>query len=534
MKELPIGIQSFEKLRNGGFLYVDKTKEILQLTSSNIVFLSRPRRFGKSLLVSTLEELYTSNQSLFEGLYIYDKWDWTQRYPVIRIDWAGIKHGSKEEMERSMSTFLKRQAKLEKIKLVSEYASDCFVELIESLHCKKNNKVVVLIDEYDKPILDAIGKPEAADIRAFLQDFYVVLKSADDHLKFVFMTGVTKVAKVSIFSALNSLKDITLNDKYASICGYTQEELERNFSEYIDETAVRVNMTRDDLLAKIRFMYDGYTWDGKTSVYNPFSTLMFFDNKKFSSYWFETGTPTFLINRLKKHGLAKTVLEPIVAGQRAFNSYDPDELEDIPLLFQTGYLTVKDEEMTNGDSLYTLEVPNMEVKESLMEHLLSAYTNYPLSKMSALGRQMLKQILAFDAKGFTNNMRIMFADVPYTLKPSKAKNQAKAEAQNLANEAFYHIIFQLWMTMLGFNIQSEKMTNRGRIDAVLQQDGVAIVTELKYHATTELETLLNQAIAQIREKRYYEPFLDRKVILLGIAFSGKEVGCSIEQLKVEN
>ncbi|GAP73403.1 hypothetical protein SAMD00024442_89_4 [Candidatus Symbiothrix dinenymphae] len=227
-------------------------------------------------------------------------------------------------------------------------------------------------------------------------------------------------------------------------------------------------------------------------------------------------------------------MEPIVAGQRAFNSYDPDELEDIPLLFQTGYLTVKDEKMTNGDSLYTLEVPNMEVKESLMEHLLSAYTNYPLSKMSELGRQMLKQILAFDAEGFTNNMRIMLADVPYTLQPSKAQDKAEAEAENLASEAFYHNIFQMWMTMLGFNIQSERMTNRGRMDAVLQQEGVAIVTELKYHATTETDILLNQAIAQIREKRYYEPFLDRKVILLGIAFSGKDVGCRIEQLKVEN
>ncbi|GHT54810.1 ATPase AAA [Bacteroidia bacterium] len=531
MKELPIGIQSFEDLRSNDYLYIDKTEDIYRLvTSSKVVFLSRPRRFGKSLLVSTLEELYTSNQSLFEGLYIYDKWDWTQHYPIIRIDWTSIEHGSREEMERSMSTFLKRQAKLEKIKLVSEYASDCFAELIELLHRKKGNKVVVLIDEYDSPILDTMGKPDAEAVREFLQNFYKRLKATDNHLKFVFMTGITKVAKVSIFSALNSLKDITLNDKYASICGYTQEELERNFSEYIDETAVHVKMTREDLLAKIRKWYDGYTWDGKTSVYNPFSTLPFFDNKEFSDYWFATGTPTFLINRLKKHGLAKTVLEPVIADSSAFDSYDPDALDDVPLLFQAGYLTVKNKEMIDGEPEYTLGVPNQEVRVSLMEHLLSAYTNYPLSKMSALGRQMLKQILAFDAKGFTNNMRIMLADVPYTLKPSKAKNEAKAEAQNLANEALYHIIFQLWMTMLGFNIQSERMTNRGRIDAVLQQDGVAIVAELKYHATTELETLLNQAIAQIREKHYYEPFLDRKVILLGIAFSGKEVGCRIEQI----
>ncbi|GHV66272.1 ATPase AAA [Bacteroidia bacterium] len=521
MKKLPIGIQSFESLRSEGFLYVDKTKTIFQLTSSRIVFLSRPRRFGKSLLVSTLGELYEGNKLLFEGLYIYDKWDWTQQYPVIRLDWTNIEHGSGEKMERDMSDTLRSIAATNKIALTRQYASSLFSELIESLHQKTGKKVVVLIDEYDSPILDSVGKPEAEGVREFLQSFYKRLKATDDHLKFVFMTGITKVAKVSIFSALNNLDDITLDEGYASICGYTQEELERDFSEYIDNTAVHVNMTREDLLAKIRKWYDGYSWDGKTSVYNPFSTLPFFKRQEFSNYWFETGTPTFLINRLKKHGLVKTILEPIVAVQTDFDSYDPEALDDVPLLFQTGYLTVKNKEVTNGNPLYTLEVPNMEVKESLMEHLLSAYTNYPLSTMSALGREMLQQILVCDEDGFTTNMRRMFAGVSYTLQPEDNMYED-------ANEARYHIIFQMWMTMLGFNIQSEKITNRGRMDAVLLQDGVAIVVELKYHAKKKLKTLLKQAIAQIYDKRYYEQFLDRKIILLGIAFSGKEVGCRIE------
>ncbi|GHV65819.1 ATPase AAA [Bacteroidia bacterium] len=534
MKKLPIGIQSFEDLRSNGYLYVDKTEDIYRLvTSSKIVFLSRPRRFGKSLLVSTLGELYKGNQSLFEGLYIYDKWDWTHQYPVIRIDWTNIEHRSSEVMEQSMSTFLQQEANFHELTLVSKYSADCFAELITLLHRKTGQKVVVLIDEYDSPILDSVGKPEAEGVREFLQSFYKRLKATDDHLKFVFMTGITKVAKVSIFSALNNLEDITLDEKYASICGYTQEELERDFSEYIDDTAVHLEMTREDLLANIRRMYDGYSWDGTTSVYNPFSTLPFFKMKVFSNYWFETGTPTFLINRLKKHGLAKTILEPIVASQTAFDSYDPEALDDVPLLFQTGYLTVKNKQRVGISSQYTLEVPNMEVKESLMEHLLSAYTNYPRSTMSVLGREMLQQILVCDEEGFTNNMRKMFADVPYTLQASKSRNKAKAEAENLENEARYHIIFQLWMTMLGFNIQSEKITNRGRMDAVLLQDGVAVVVELKYHAKKKLKTLLKQAIAQIYDKRYYEQFLDRKVILLGIAFSGKEVGCRIECRNLE-
>jgi hypothetical protein len=263
--------------------------------------------------------------------------------------------------------------------------------------------------------LDSTGKLEAAGVRTFLQEFYKILKATDDHLKFVFLTGVTKAAKVSIFSVLNSVNDITIDDKYASICGYTQEELERDFSEYINDTAVCLDMTREDLLVKIREMYDGYSWDGKTSVYNPFSTLLLFDKNKFSNYWFETGTPTFLINRLKKRNLAKTVLEPVVVGLSAFDSYDPDDLNDIPLLFQTGYLTIKKEEMIYGDSQYTLEVPNLEVREALMRHLLSAFTTYPVSQMSQFGREMLQQICNCDEEGLTNNLQKMFADVPYRL-----------------------------------------------------------------------------------------------------------------------
>jgi hypothetical protein len=518
MKILPIGIQSFEELRKAGYLYVDKTEEIHRLiTNSHIVFLSRPRRFGKSLFISTMEELFKGNKALFEGLYIYDKWDWTQQNPVIRIDWTRIKHQNKEDMEQDMSDFLHSIAKNNGIILTHRFASSLFAELIESLHRKTGNKVMVLIDEYDRPILSSMGKPEASEIRECLQEFYMILKATDDHLKFVFLTGVTKVAKVSIFSVLNSPDDISVDDKYASICGYTQEELERDFSEHINDTAVRLDMTKEALLAKIREMYDGYTWDGKTPVYNPYSTLLLFRKQEFSNYWFETGTPTFLINRLKKRGLAQTVLEPIEVGPSAFNSYDPNALEDIPLLFQTGYLTIKDKKMFDGDPLYTLEVPNLEVRESLMRHLLNAFTTYPMSQMSELGRKMLQQIRDCDAEGLQNNLRQMLAGVPYTLQPEDS-------AAEDADEARYHIIFQVWMTLLGFNIQSEKLTDKGRMDAVLLQPGLAIVAELKYRATCDA------AIAQIREKRYYEQFLDRKVILLGIAFTGKDVVCKIELL----
>jgi hypothetical protein len=525
MKKLPIGTQSFEILRSSGFLYVDKTEHNHRLiANSRVVFLSRPRRFGKSLLISTLDELFKGNQSLFEGLWIYDQWDWTQRYPVIRIDWTDIMHGNKEEMERDMSSFLKRKANLYGITLVSEYASSLFAELIELLHQTTGQKAVVLIDEYDSPILDTMDKSGFGEVQEWLQTFYKRLKAKDDHLKFIFLTGITKVAKVSIFSVLNSTKDITIDDRYASICGYTQAELESNFSEHISDMAEQSGKTREDLLADIRTWYDGYTWDGETPVYNPFSTLLFFDRKEFGNYWFSTGTPTFLIERLKKQNLSKTVLEPVTVGSEAFDSYEPDNLGDISLLFQTGYLTVKEKNKSGIKPLYTLGVPNMEVRESLMEHLLSAYTHYPVSQMSPLARTMLQQICQCDAAGLQSNLRMMLSGVPYTLCP-------KDEAAEDENEARYHIIFQVWMTLLGFDIQSERLTNRGRMDAVLKQPGLAVVAELKYHATAKTDALLDQAIAQICEKRYYEQFLDRNVLLLGIAISGKEVSCRIEPLE---
>ncbi|GHT42933.1 ATPase AAA [Bacteroidia bacterium] len=519
MKQLPIGTQSFEVLRSNDFLYVDKTEDILHLVTNNRgVFFSRPRRFGKSLLVSTMEELFKGNKTLFEGLYICDKWDWTQQYPVIRIDWTDIKHQTAEEIERSMFSYLMQRANYLGLTLVSEYADSLFSELIAALHRKTEKRVVVLIDEYDSPILEAIGQPEAESIRNFLQGFYRRLKANDEHLQFVFLTGITKVAKLSIFSVLNNLNDITLNAQYASICGYTQQELENVFSDHIAKAMLCLEMTKEGLLQNIRKWYDGYTWDGKTAVYNPFSTLLFFNNSAFSGYWYSTGSSTFLADRLKKRNITGMVLEPVIVGSSAFDSCDTDNIGDIPLLFQTGYLTVKERKLTGGIPSYTLGVPNLEVREALMEHLLIAYTQFPQVQLKNLAADIAQNFSDCDSEGLQNNLRQLFAGVAYTLLPAD-------------NEAYYHTIYQILMTLLGFEIQSDRMTNRGRMDAVVLKPGLAVVTEIKYHAKKKPAALLKQAIAQIREKRYYEPFLDRKVILLGLAFSGKEVSCRIEPLK---
>jgi hypothetical protein len=356
MKNLPIGIQSFEDIRSNNYLYVDKTEYLYRMvTTGKVYFLSRPRRFGKSLTVSTLEALFRGQKELFEGLYIYDKWDWTKQYPVIRIDWTAIKHGTSEEIERDLLVWLKRLARENEITLFSEYASSCFGELIVELHRKTGEKVVVLIDEYDKPVTDNLMNKEVREAnKQALHDFYQVMKGTDDHLRLIFLTGVSKFAGLSVFSALNNPKDITLDKNYAMLCGITQEELESYFPEHLDAVAKELSITRNELLENIQEWYNGYSWDGKTSVYNPFSTLLLLDQKVFRNFWFATGTPTFLIELLKKRNNIESYLQPIQARDNIFSSYDPERLETIPLLFQTGYLTIKGVTLEDFELKYTL------------------------------------------------------------------------------------------------------------------------------------------------------------------------------------
>ncbi|MDR2679700.1 MAG: AAA family ATPase [Tannerella sp.] len=423
MKNLPIGTQSFEILRSQDLLYVDKTELIYQLvTTGRIYFLSRPRRFGKSMLISTLDALFSGRKELFEGLYIYDKWDWSKSHPVIRIDWTAIRHGTPEEIESSLSVWLKIEARENEITLLSGYASDCFRELITELHRKTGKKVVVLVDEYDAPILDVMSKSpaELKAIQESLQNIYRILKATDEHLQFILLTGVSKFAKLSIFSTLNSPDDITIDESYAAICGYTQEELEYYFSEYIDALIAKGD-TRENLLGKIRFWYNGYTWDGKTSVYNPYSTLSFFKKQLFSNYRFASGTPTFLMERLKKQNNIELLTEPVTAKPNTFDSFDPSHIEAIPLLFQTGYLTIKSKEHTEDVPKYTLGVPNMEVHQSLSEYLLSAYSEYPLSGIATLTENMYEQLRSLDAAGFAQSVRTMLENIPYNIQIGNEK-----------------------------------------------------------------------------------------------------------------
>jgi hypothetical protein len=522
MQSLPVGIQSFEKLRSNNFLYVDKTKEIYRMVSeAGAYFLSRPRRFGQSLLISTMHELFAGNKQLFEGLYIYDKWDWSRKYPVIRIDWTMVSHKTQEEIEISLKDHLNSLAGMYDITLMSQYAVNCFAELIEKLHDKTGERVVVLVDEYDVPILDIMGKSheKPENIKTSLHDIYKVLKGSDDHLKFVFLTGVSKFAGLSVFSAMNNLQDISLNDDYATICGITQNELENYFSEHLDATADKMNLTGIDLLDAIRKWYNGYSWNGSISVYNPFSTLLFLKQKVLKNFWFETGTPTFLIDLLKKRNNIENFLQPVRAKENIFSSYDPERLETIPLLFQTGYLTIKDVIPEDGELVYTLEAPNQEVRKSFIQNMFISYTNLTLDKMIKLHEDMNRQIKTCDSKGMEQSLRAMIAQVPHQL--------------HIEKEAYYHSLFLVWLYFMGFKVQGEISTNAGRIDAVWELPDRTVITEMKYHAERPLEKLLNEAIKQIHDRKYYEAYLDKDVILMAIAFSGKEISCRIRQHELD-
>ena len=517
MKTLPIGIQSFPKLIKENKIYVDKTKYIYELVKTgNVFFLSRPRRFGKSLLISVFKELFKGNKELFEGLYIYDKWDWSETNPVIHLDFAEINYKTSLKLEADLLDLMSETAKRHNIELTANNLISRFSQLIKQLHSITGKHVVILVDEYDKPITDSLSNKDVlSENKRILHDFYQVIKATDEHLKFVFLTGVSKFSGLSIFSAFNSVNDITVDDKYSAICGYTQEELEENFKDYIIKLSKELNLTYEEITASIKDWYDGYSWDGKISVYNPFSTLMLFDKKEFENYWFRTGTPTFLMELIRKHNRPQAFLDAIELPGRAFESYDPDNLSVVPLLFQTGYLTIKSKKSSIKGIQYALDFPNNEVKESFFQYLLSSYTSYTPDIIPEMFDRTSRQLENLDSAGLQDSITALLANIPYQIKGD--------------SEAYYHSIFLIWLKTLGFDIQGEISTSSGRIDAVLKQDNYTVITEIKYSAEKEFEEMLEAAFKQIDDKKYYEAYLGKKIILLAIAFNGKSVKCEFKE-----
>jgi hypothetical protein len=510
-RKLPIDLQVFETIREEGFLYVDKTRYISRmLEKGRYFFLSRPRRFGKSITVSTLRCLFENRRSLFDGLRIAEngRWKWGE-YPIILFDFNTLSHDTPDHFRLDLERSLIRTGAEYGIDLEEPLLKGKFNELILALKKRTGMPVAVLIDEYDKPVIDHLGRGEARmevarTNRDILKNFLGVLKGADAsrHIRFVFITGVSKFSRVSIFSELNNLVDITMDKDYAGMAGYTEEELERYFKPHLAELAKALNLSTPDAMKALGRHYDGYRFSkSPETVYNPFSVLRAFSHSEFGNYWFETGTPTFLVNLLREKHYDLTAIEHLTVGETVFSTYDLETLSPEALLFQTGYVTIRD---VQGD-IFTLGYPNREVKCAFLKQLMYSFTRHlDGSRQSAfllLSRFLEKE----DIASFFDTVKSIFATISYTLTTER-------------NEAYFHTLFYLMVSASGVNVRSEILTNRGRIDLVAEFEDKVYIMEFKCDQSAKA------GLEQIRRKGYAERFrrLGKRRILLGINFSSEE------------
>jgi hypothetical protein len=506
LRALPLGVQTFLKMREGNYVYVDKTEHIYNLARNyGVYFLSRPRRFGKSLTVSTFKELFEGNRLLFKGLWIEDKWDWSVTNPVIHISFATLGYKNLG-LEQSLIHELGDLAKTHGLTYATNSLSLQFEELIKHLH-QQHGKVVILIDEYDKPIIDFLEKedlPQAKANQKIMKNFYSVLKDAEPYLQFLFITGVSKFSKVSIFSDLNHLTDLTLMEEYATITGYTQYELESYFEGHIQEVMLRQNMSRLELLAVMKEWYNGFSWDGVHTLYNPFGTLMFLKEKVFKNHWFTTATPTFLVNLMKEKVAYKYEKEWI--SQLMLEKYDLDNLDLVSLMFQTGYLTVRELDIKSGDLL--LDYPNREVRDGMYQFLLNDLTtNQYRHSSSTTVKDLSKAFRNDDMEKVQLIINTLFADLPVFLYEPKRDDKRK---EIELSERFFHSIIHLVFKYLGIFIDSEVNTSFGRADSVVTTDTHIYVFEFKYNRSGKA------AFDQIIKKNYADKYRATGKTIIGI------------------
>jgi hypothetical protein len=504
LKNLPIGQSSFENLIKGDMLYVDKTEIIYRMiTTSKYFFLSRPRRFGKSLLISTLEEIFKGNKELFKDLWIYKAdYNW-EEYPVVIIDFNHVLSDNHIMLQEGITKLLVDVANAHGLQLEENVYKYAFVELIKKLSEKYSKQVVLLIDEYDKPIITHLGKGDegirlAEKNRDILKNFYGTIKAASviENLRFVLLTGVSKFSKAGVFSELNNLSDITMHDRYASILGITEEELAHYFDEYIKLQCNYLEIDEEEVRLKIREYYNGYRFsETDLKVYNPFSLIKFFDESKFRNYWFESGTPTFLVNLIKERNYYIPQTESFSADETTFSSYELDNLDITALLFQTGYLTIKDYDRDFGT--YVLGYPNVEVKYSFLRHLYKDRVPDEDNKYKRLVELLAKG----DLDEFISVMSSIFAGITY-------------DEGSRINEANFHTLFYVTLAAGGLPARSQVLNYSGRIDMVVEVKDKVYIFEFKCNQSAD------KAIEQIRQKKYYEGFTSsaKEIYLVGINF----------------
>ena len=487
MKNLPLGINSLAKLLDSDCIYVDKTRRAWQLAKQpGAFFLSRPRRFGKSLFVDTLKELFEGNQRLFEGLYIHDRWDWSRRFPVIVIDFAGGVMDSRQALDEKILEILASQRKRLGVTTDKTSISGIFGDLIEAAAHRYGQRAVVLVDEYDKPILDNIDKPEiAGEIREGLKNLYSALKAQDANLQFVFMTGVTKFSKVSLFSGINQLKDITLSEAYSSVCGYTQQDLLNCFGEHL------AGADRD----AIRHWYNGYGWTGQETVYNPYDILLFIsEDQRFRNYWFETGSPAFLLKLFRQNQYFLPELENLEVSEEILDSFEVERINPVTLLFQAGYLTIEQVFSRRGRCRYRLRIPNFEVRMALSDQFIDVYTDN-VNERSSLQDRLYEVLEKADLTGLVHTVKRLFAAIPW-------RNFIHSQLPDY--EGYYASVLYAFFASLDATIIPEDISNHGQADLTVILGHQVYVMEFK---VIDAETLNdNPALAQLQQRRYADKY----------------------------
>ncbi len=502
-KLYPVGIQNFESLRRDGYFYVDKTAKIYELArTGRYYFLSRPRRFGKSLLVSTLEAYFQGKKELFDGLAVQELEKEWKRYPILHLDLNTEKYDTAEALDKKLELALSEWESLYGSNPHEKSLATRFEGTIKRAAAKTGERVVILIDEYDKPMLQAIGDEDRQQAyRGTLKAFYGALKSQDGNIKFALLTGVTKFGKVSVFSDLNNLMDLSRDHRYFDICGISGEELLRDFSDDIRELAAANGQTFEQAIGQLKEYYDGYHFNQYSpGMYNPFSILNTFAKKTYGSYWFETGTPTYLVELLKKSDYDLEEMSHVETDADVLDSIFTDD-NPIPVIYQSGYLTIKGYDKEFG--IYELGFPNREVEEGFMKFLLPYYSSVSKTSSPFEIKKFVQDVKRGDIDGFMERLQSFLADCPYEL--------AKDIELHYQNVLF--IVFRL----AGLYTKVEYHTSRGRIDLVLQTDSYVYVMEFKLDGSAE------QALQQIEDKQYALPFAkdSRKVYTIGVNFSSE-------------
>ena len=506
---LPIGIQDFEKLRKGGYVYVDKTKYVYELARlSTPFFLSRPRRFGKSLLLSTFEAFFLGKKELFDGLYISEKEKEWSEWPVIKISFGVNSYENNERLKERLNAIVTENEKLYKIEKQSNDPAERFAHLIHGIFEKTGKQVVILIDEYDKPILDALYTDFEEQNRQELRSFYSPLKDCDKYIRFLFITGITKVSHVNIFSGLNQLDDISMNKDFSSLCGISETELELYFEPEIEALSKDHDMSISRIKEKLAQMYDGYHFSYKTEgVYNPFCLLKCFREKSFGSYWFESGTPSFLVKTLQNQPMELTnLVNGRLATEDQFKNYDLDSKNMLPVIYQSGYLTIKDfEEDTN---LYTLDFPNKEIENGFLNVLLKKFITVPYDD---IGLEINNLRIALRNKNVDQALSIIksaIADLPTIVKKDMCEN-------------YYESVTHLMFRMTGYNVVSELQNVAGRSDVIVTVKDSVFIFELKMDKGQNFEKVAETALIQIDANGYSERFAvgGKQMFKVGVVFS---------------